>query len=654
MSGRIVRAAIHPGVGLARMGNSKEYFLAPQVMTPEPQPEGFYHTQEGQLKREAAEFRIYGYDGAGNVVAELTPQNADIKWTVELAAMKGHWYKFRAAQDIKGAEDFRLQRRNPNYDPAKREDLAIRPGPVSIAGTNADSGMFGAEFIYEDTKTPVQIGELRTDEVGRLIVLSGFGVSGNPTGLPIYDANAEDGFGNPDGWYDEACDGPVTASVTIGGEEIPCEGAWAVIAPPNYAPEIIGWRSMLDLLEEVWQDAGWMAAPDTVSFTRDIYPLLGRLSDLQWVNQGFISFFGQGAPLDFKDEAFIKKIATVHEPGDIYKQLRQELFTMFRPISGDGVSLRSQPWIYGDAFGTLPASDPLNGLPLWPAAAEKMRKWVAGDFDADWGKVPAGPTSIDKVALADQPEMLDKTPLHFCLADAFHPGCELTWPMRHSSLWEKPYRVRRRAPGSPEPDYGPHLTTEVALGPNGPLHGQSPGNLTRWMALPWQADTAMCRSGYELKYDPYLPTFWPARVPNQVFTKANYEIVTNPSLPAGERLQAFFDRDSWYDTLAQYGNDDMMLMVQHFAEMGVVERREWKSDLPEVPDVLFVAVSPEMPAGLLKAADQTLVEGVTMHATESEADAAAIKAGWLNEEHRQYARSVKMAIRLKEDTTEVG
>jgi hypothetical protein len=39
------------------------------------------------------------------------------------------------------------------------------------------------------------------------------------------------------------------------------------------------------------------------------------------------------------------------------------------------------------------------------------------------------------------------------------------------------------------------------------------------MAVPWQTDTASCRSGYDLSYDPYVPAFWPARVPNEVLTK---------------------------------------------------------------------------------------------------------------------------------------
>jgi hypothetical protein len=39
----IVRAAIYPAIGIARVGNSEnEFFLAPEVNEPLPEPPGFY------------------------------------------------------------------------------------------------------------------------------------------------------------------------------------------------------------------------------------------------------------------------------------------------------------------------------------------------------------------------------------------------------------------------------------------------------------------------------------------------------------------------------------------------------------------------------------------------------------------------------------
>ena len=77
---RIVKAAIYPAIGIARVGNSKdEYYIGPQVLRPEPRPASDYKDASGALKREAALFRIYGLNAAGGVVRELTADEAAIR-----------------------------------------------------------------------------------------------------------------------------------------------------------------------------------------------------------------------------------------------------------------------------------------------------------------------------------------------------------------------------------------------------------------------------------------------------------------------------------------------------------------------------------------------------------------------------------------------
>ncbi len=86
---KIVRAAIHPAIGIARVGNSKEfdgYFIGPEVpdqpaldwKPDEPFPLGKYKDYSGALKRQVARFRIFGYNAAGEVVKELNGQSARI------------------------------------------------------------------------------------------------------------------------------------------------------------------------------------------------------------------------------------------------------------------------------------------------------------------------------------------------------------------------------------------------------------------------------------------------------------------------------------------------------------------------------------------------------------------------------------------------
>ena len=652
MTNPIVSAKIHPGIGIARIGNSDDYYLAPQVMQPVSKEPGFYHDASGKLKREAVEFRIYGYDSQGNVVGELTADNAAIEWDVHLCARKAAWYKFTAALDIPQSDKLAMPRRNTKYDPTKRDDLVIDPGSVQISGKNSGQNPLIAcegRFTYETKTQQVLIGELKTDENGRLHVLSGKGHSASPTGLPVYNKDEKDSFANATGWFDDIADGPVDATILIDGKNIPCEGAWAVSAPPNYAPDIVSWRTLNDLLEELYEDAGWITPSKDVSFTRDIYPLLARMSGLQWVNKGFSSLFGSDGPLDFTQQNLIDKLCKIHGNDDTYKHLRRTFYNAFRPHDDPNTWPDSWPWIYGDAFGTFADTDPDNFLQLWPTAQKRLQSWVAGDFIADWGKVNV-PSNIDEIPTEKQPDMLDKAPLHFCLADAFHPGCELTWPMRHISIYDKPYRIKRRAAGVPEADYGDELTQKIALGPDGPLHKQGPGELSRWMAVPWQVDTAGCRSGYDKKYDPYLPTFWPAGVPNTVLTEENYEIVMDDTASIEDRLAAFHDRRTWYYPLMEQGGDQMTLMVTMFAALGVIERRDGPVDgkIPQLPSSVYVE---KLPPHLVKLKSQLMavMEEHPLDVPDTPEQKLAREAGWESVEQRNYFQQARFPERFTDD-----
>src|SRR3954471_3013083 len=135
----IVEARIHPAIGIARIGNSDEYFIGPQVPHPAPAPPDGYRDASGKLKRQAAQFRIYGYDSNGEVVTELTSVNAHIEWTVHVANKKGAWYDFDAALDLPEAKDLKSCRRNAFIQGEQREKLVIDAGPRTVSGPNRKS-----------------------------------------------------------------------------------------------------------------------------------------------------------------------------------------------------------------------------------------------------------------------------------------------------------------------------------------------------------------------------------------------------------------------------------------------------------------------------------------------------------------------------------
>src|SRR5215472_3140703 len=164
----IVRCVIHPGIGIARVGNAPDGFvIGPEVPGAPPPDAGDFKDDIGRVLRQAARFRVYGLDADDNPVMELTPADADITWTVHVANKKAGWYEFRLALDIGAAQGLQVPRRNAGTAPADRGRLVIDPGPPSVSGLSAppvplDTGTFLGRAV--------NLGELRTDESGRLLV----------------------------------------------------------------------------------------------------------------------------------------------------------------------------------------------------------------------------------------------------------------------------------------------------------------------------------------------------------------------------------------------------------------------------------------------------------------------------------------------------
>ena len=91
----IAYCKIHPGVGIARVGNSPdEYFIGPETPGQMPHAIGGFKDKHGRIKRQAARFRVYAYNASGEAVGELTADNADIHWTVSLANKKPNYRIF--------------------------------------------------------------------------------------------------------------------------------------------------------------------------------------------------------------------------------------------------------------------------------------------------------------------------------------------------------------------------------------------------------------------------------------------------------------------------------------------------------------------------------------------------------------------------------
>src|SRR5262245_10328696 len=581
--GPIVRASIHPAIGIARVGNSPaEYYLGPEIPGGLPIAPDGYKDAHGAMKRQAARFRIFGLDAQGRVVRELTADDAAIEWTVHLANKKASWYQFDTALDI--PEAVPTSRRNAAYQGAARDGLVIDPGPRRVLGRNRRAVRFSNAFFLGKR---VYLGELHTDQQGRLIVLGGRGRSFSPDGIALTT------FANNDGWTDDASDGPVTARVRLGGVELPVDPAWVVVAPPNYGPALAtDVATLYDVIYQTMLDLGWVTPPAQVSFLADIFPFFNRLADMQWVNQGVLDRYGWDSPEPFMSPWYLARLA---DPSPANAAFRQALFGRFRNPDYATLEVGDDlfPPLYGDAI-TLPPVSPRSYLAVHPFQYAALQSWAAGNFVP--GVAALVPSRLEDLPIAMQPAALDRAALEACLGDAFHPGCEATWPMRIASMYASPFRLLHRA--RPEPDYGDVLTPEVALSADGPLAGSLPGGVTRWMAVPWQTDTASCRSGYQYgdtPVDPYLPTFWAARVPNHVMPEESYEIVRDTSLSLDARRKAFFVRAQFFRNIDRPSTTDTLeQMVKNWYRLGVVTEQPGPGD-PAFPPLFKVETDNEFP-----------------------------------------------------------
>jgi hypothetical protein len=598
----VVRASIHPAIGVARIGNSDEYFIGPEVPYPTPPPPGGYRDASGKLKRQAALFRIYGYDAQGQVTGELTCADAEIEWTVHVANKKGAWYDFDAALDLPEAKDLKSARRNAFVQGAEREQLVIDPGPRSVAGPNHKSLPFdNGQFLGQE----VYLGEIRTDSAGRLEFLGGKGVSGSPLqGFTLVT------FANNPGWHDDTSDGPVMATVEIGGVSIPVDPAWVITAPPNYSPDLVTPQTMYDVITNTLSGA-MIEVPAKPSFTHNVLPLLRQFNDAQWVNFGFAVQFGWQGPNDFLRPEILTKLAAapVSSTDDPYAELRRQIFYSFRNPTSTTFEPLAWPPLYGDAFGSYDTPPvPGDGFAVTPTLYKYLQQWMEGDFAADYEPNAKTPGSIDDVPLGEQPATLDLAALHFCMGGPFHPGCEMTWPMRHSSMYRSPYRLRQNAGGVTKSDYGEFLMQATINASDGPLSVSGPGDVTKWMAVPWQTDTASCRAGYpdtEFPSDPFIPTFWPSRVPNNVLTEAEYAIVTNPETTPEARMAAFNKRPFWLRSLRMNAPyiEQITKMITHFGDLGLMLKRE--TAVEGIPPVVYVETLAEGQKKLLAAEPDT-------------------------------------------------
>jgi hypothetical protein len=288
---------IHPGIGIARLGNSPDAFcISPEepaampiectsggnpMLSPDGRSEVRVQTLkdgEGRIKRQAARFHVYVYDdddpqgrplelgdpvsGGGNQGTLVA-----IQWRVHLANKKASWYEFRQLEGEHGYAPHHPRRNASITDAEARQQLIIDPGPRIVQTDGPRRASFdsdGGDVYATSFPPPLEpcsietLGDLLVDDAGRLLVLGGHGSSGSAyygeIGHPRIDT-----YANNDGWFDDTSDGPVTARLVMYSKEVGQVRfvdveypAWVIVGYPAYVPQVLDIVTMTEAMEDVF------------------------------------------------------------------------------------------------------------------------------------------------------------------------------------------------------------------------------------------------------------------------------------------------------------------------------------------------------------------------------------------------------------------
>jgi len=495
---------IYPGIGVARVGDSPdEFFIGPETPGLGPEPGTAFKDDAGRIKRQAARFRIYGFDAAGKVVQELTTASPDVKieWSVTLANRKASGIRFAGVRHGTAMDKKPDPAQLRNKSVTQREKLEITPTPRSIKGPN----QAGRQYAFDDGSffdKAVYLGELRTDAAGRLLVLGGRGVTDAIAGSrPLTH------YANNDGWHDDIGDGPVTARVVIGNAEIKVDGgAWVVVAPPKFAPYVRNVVSLYDVMSE----AAGIKPPAKLSFTDDIYPHFAAFADQQWVNG--MAFRGHGPQKsgNFLSPQILERLNDNSADNAAY---RKKIFARLRDPasqSADQANYNYMPLLSGDE-GDATVGNRDTWLSLTKTTYGIFRRWADGDFEPDWPGAAPPSTPVETLPVEQQPAALDRAALELCAGGAFFPGIEITYIARDPGMYVEPFRLDASK--------------------------LKPGDITKRMACPWQADFFECEIHW-----------WPAQRPDDVLNEHTYRKAIGEfptALRDGRLAQAATERIRW-------------------------------------------------------------------------------------------------------------
>ena len=549
---------VHPTINFARFGTSEEYYLSPETSAGIKQ-EGSdivgglpikagtedelitssdLRDADGNLKKQAARFRLFAYDIEGEVSypggdgEEITVGTkladgrtiTDLVWTVHLANKKAAAYIVVNNQGINaygteeeaGKDNTKVpQRRNPEEHgdvnaPSRLNKLMIDAGPRAISAAHNEHAKFDNktiptaankagtierfddypvrfpadvnEELYEPTGPLDTLGEILTDDKGRLLVLSSNGTAVgqyDEYGVPIQLT----GDLNNVGWYDAAADGPVSVVVKFDdGTAEEAFGGWVVCGDPSYAPQIRNvvstWDDVYDtfvrnlgLKPELYTEKGGYNPDYVPSFAQDIKPVFAASTLQRWTaNLPEMALRAHAA------------VDAIDEDKDPNRTIMAGLNFLRNPNVEDetNIGLPLMPLSLGEAGTAF--------LTVTKTQYFLLEQWSKNKFEKGPGPKLGDGEKLDLASLAN------------CLGGRYVPGIEVSYTVRSPEIyhmdWRQtgagPFRVRHKALQYQDANQDNPFLTSGWIPRHGMVDGLEPGDMSKFMAIPWQTDYNSC------------------------------------------------------------------------------------------------------------------------------------------------------------------
>ena len=362
----------------------------------------------------------------------------------------------------------------------------------------------------------------------------------------------------------------------------------------------------MSLVPELYDAQRWPGGwnPDyQANYQTDIQPIIERPADYIWV-ANVPSMVAFSAPkFDPKDSS----------PAN--RSNRQNYFSYFRQPGENELGVQHEVLMSPNGIPMMPlnaGTNPVSNrnidkfMSLTLTQYKLLKQWAEGKFTA--GAPAPNPPGIHP---------LDQASVGNCVGHPMSPGIEVSWNTRNPIIYETPYHLKHRFD---EAHYQKHGLD--------PLHdectggGCEPGDLTKRMSPPWQADFYQCTIEYINFTDPnsnldfatgiptpptYYTYWWPPQAPMYVMSGAmTIEEQQAAGVTAG--YQVYFLR----------GAPNISLLVECWKYMGFVLNQNTGPDRREYPyfvekernhDYFVVAsVAVGMPINQLAASGSYLTE----------------------------------------------